>query len=506
MKTAVIYTRVSSKEQVSGTSLDTQLSECRRFAARAGYTVQAVYTDAGLSAKTAADRPQLQAAIRHCAKAKTSALIVWKVDRLSRNTGDGIAIREMLRRSGCEVVSATEGFTADPLGDAMSSILLTFAQLDNAQRAVRCRTGMSETASRGGWCHRAPEGFDLAKTADGLPVLKINDTGRALQVILRRYAAGAISKTEYFKACASIGISAKTASKIPTRDVYAGIIREALTGGQPIRAAFDGLVTPAELAACRKRSAKLRRRASSGGLESTLRGLARCPCGRALSPYRSKGHVYWKCSRCGTNNISAEKLYAQLFALIDSAVYLADLLRAAAEYARLTAKQQIEQRRKVYAAQAREAAKARARLDRLTDLYLDGRIDEDTYTEKSSALRSDIEKSNVDHAAVDLEINEQITYVERTAKALATPRDFLASLSPERAKSALSYIFGQLILTPEKTLNPKSNPEKPSLHALISTLTASSAKKSGEPLPAAVSPDLPQSLMVEVRRVELLTF
>ena len=508
MKTAVIYTRVSSKEQVSGTSLDTQLTECRRFADRAGYIVEGVFTDAGLSAKTAEDRPQLQAAIRHCVKHHTSAFLVWKVDRLSRNTADGIAIREMLRRVGCEVVSATEGFTADPLGDAMSSILLTFAQLDNAQRAIRCRTGMEETALRGGWCHKAPEGFDRTKTADGLPILVPNATGQALQIILKNYAAGRISKTEYYSECQKIGINAKKAERIPHRDIYAGIIRETLTGGQPVKAAFPGLITPKELSAIRQKATTLSRRnkPTSDRQEAIYKGLIKCECGRSLSPYKSKGHLYYKCSECGKPNIRAEKAYTLIAEEIKKADYLSDLLKAATVYARHAVKREIENRRKLYAVQESEARKATARLNRLTDLYLDGKISETIYTTKSSELQATIARSNHEKTDVQVSINEQVSALERVAKLLENPKTFIDALPPDRAHAVLEYIFGSFVLTPEKTLMPKSNPEKPSLHTLLQSLTPSNKTKSGEPSPAASSLASNPSFMVEVRRVELLTF
>jgi DNA invertase Pin-like site-specific DNA recombinase len=63
---AVIYTRVSTDEQaVSGTSLNSQESECRAWCQRNAYTVVKLFTDAGESAKSA-DRPQFLAMIAWC--------------------------------------------------------------------------------------------------------------------------------------------------------------------------------------------------------------------------------------------------------------------------------------------------------------------------------------------------------------------------------------------------------------------------------------------------------
>ncbi len=87
MKKAVIYIRVSSADQVSGTSLATQEAECRAWCLRHEYQVAEVYRDEGESAKTA-DRPGLIAAVARC-RAGVDAFLVHKLDRLARTPRTG---------------------------------------------------------------------------------------------------------------------------------------------------------------------------------------------------------------------------------------------------------------------------------------------------------------------------------------------------------------------------------------------------------------------------------
>jgi site-specific DNA recombinase len=56
---AVIYTRISTSEQVENHSLDTQLSACLEYCQREGLDVDSVFREEGESAKTS-DRPELQ--------------------------------------------------------------------------------------------------------------------------------------------------------------------------------------------------------------------------------------------------------------------------------------------------------------------------------------------------------------------------------------------------------------------------------------------------------------
>src|ERR671927_387423 len=94
---AVIYCRVSSKEQVEGTSLESQELACREYAGRNGINVSRVYVERGESAKFA-DRTQLLELLEFCHERQNNVqvLLVWKIDRLARNVGDHFNIKANL--------------------------------------------------------------------------------------------------------------------------------------------------------------------------------------------------------------------------------------------------------------------------------------------------------------------------------------------------------------------------------------------------------------------------
>ena len=96
-KRVVIYCRVSSKEQVDNTSLESQERFCREFATRQGMEVTRVFIERGESAKTA-DRPQFQAAVKFCIEKRQGVgfFLVYKVDRFARNQEDHMAMRAVL--------------------------------------------------------------------------------------------------------------------------------------------------------------------------------------------------------------------------------------------------------------------------------------------------------------------------------------------------------------------------------------------------------------------------
>src|SRR5919198_1473716 len=110
--TALIYTRVSTEDQArEGVSLDAQLSECRRYAARPGWVLGDEYQDI-LSGKRD-DRPQYQALLaevrRLRAEGRAVAVVVAALDRFGRAILERVRSREELKTLGVPVHSVREG-------------------------------------------------------------------------------------------------------------------------------------------------------------------------------------------------------------------------------------------------------------------------------------------------------------------------------------------------------------------------------------------------------------
>ena len=131
-RNAIIYCRVSTKEQVEeGNSLVTQERNCREYAAKNNYHIVQVFIERGESAKTA-ERTELQNLFKFCAlkKNEITAVIAYKIDRISRNTDDYSQIRILLKRYGTEIKSNSEHFEDNPAGRFMENIIANVAQFD----------------------------------------------------------------------------------------------------------------------------------------------------------------------------------------------------------------------------------------------------------------------------------------------------------------------------------------------------------------------------------------
>src|SRR3989338_2333560 len=186
----VVYVRVSDQSQVDGTSLDTQTKMCREYAEREGYKVARVFREEGVSAKTL-NRPEFQKLLEYVPNHKIKAVIVYKVDRLSRNLENQLFIIRTLQEAGVGLHSATENVNDTPAGKLQRNILGAFAEYDNQVRGERCRTGAMAMFMQGWWVSTPPPGYDMVRSsATGRSMAVRNEMSTQIQWGFEQRARG----------------------------------------------------------------------------------------------------------------------------------------------------------------------------------------------------------------------------------------------------------------------------------------------------------------------------
>lgn len=239
---AVIYCRVSSKEQVHGTSLESQELACREYAQRNRMEVVEIFIDRGESAKFA-DRPQLLEMLSFCKDREKGIeeLLVWKVDRLARNVGDHFNIKAVLVKYGVRVVSVTEPIDAKPEGQLLETILAGFAQFDNDVRAARTVQGMRRKLAEGISPWHPPLGYRGASRPGNKkqqPDQPDQPAFGILQEAWTKFASGAFTKADIERFLISRGLKTRRGKRISSQLVdrifadryYAGILRDPWSG------------------------------------------------------------------------------------------------------------------------------------------------------------------------------------------------------------------------------------------------------------------------------------
>ncbi len=159
--TAIIYIRVSTSEQAEfGYSLKAQQEICRDYAISNKYKVLKVFIEKGESAKTA-NRTELKNMLSYIKsnKNKIDALIIYKMDRLSRDIYDTLTIRLTLKKLDIDLKSVTEPFDDSHFGTFTAMLFSSIAQLDNDIRSERTIMRMKQAIKEGRWLWNAPYGY-----------------------------------------------------------------------------------------------------------------------------------------------------------------------------------------------------------------------------------------------------------------------------------------------------------------------------------------------------------
>lgn len=146
-----IYARLSRDRDGTETATARQEADCRALADREGWTVVDVYVDSDLSGfdpKVA--RPDFERMIDDLEAGVISAVLVWKLDRLSRQPGQFESVVQACERTGARIVSINESADmTSPAGLAMMRVGMAFAAMESQNISLRVKRAKLEQAREG---------------------------------------------------------------------------------------------------------------------------------------------------------------------------------------------------------------------------------------------------------------------------------------------------------------------------------------------------------------------
>ena len=420
---AVIYVRVSTKEQTENLSLPTQLRACEEYCSRQGYEVLERFKEEGESAKTA-DRPELQRLLKYCRtnKGRVHFVVVFNLTRFAREKYDHFALRSHLKSLGISLRSATEPIDDTATGKLMEGVLASFAQFDNDVRSDRTKAGMKAALEIGRWTFLAPLGYINVPKSFGKSLIPDPDRAPAVRRIFEDFATGQFTQQQLLAQVRRSGLTTRKGLPLSSQafgtllqnPLYIGIIdvpdysvRWKRGDFEPlidedvfsrVQAVLSGRVQPT---APRQRSRP----------DFPLRVFVRCSvCGRGLTGSWSKGrhggrYPYYHCRPpCRAVNITKARLEG-LF--VDEL----ERLQPTPGYMRLLKESvlRIWQERKSAVRGEREDVERKVKaiqqkLDRLDEAFIFARaIDSETYERQRDRLREDLTLVQIDRHTTQLE-------------------------------------------------------------------------------------------------------
>lgn len=185
MPQAVIYARYSSHNQ-RDVSIEQQVNACKKYAAENDLQVLRVYADRAMSGTTDA-RPDFQQMIRDSASRAFQFVIVYSLDRFSRDRYDSAVHKHTLKEHGVRVLSAMENLRDDPTGVLMESILEGFAEYYSKELAQKIKRGQRSNAEKCLVSGPLPLGY--VKGADGKYAVEPSEAA-IVREVFGRVAAG----------------------------------------------------------------------------------------------------------------------------------------------------------------------------------------------------------------------------------------------------------------------------------------------------------------------------
>ena len=242
---ALIYTRVSSSEQVDGQSLDVQLEKCREYAAKHSYTVLGEFGGSYESAKSDKERKEFNRMLTFIRKSKIKidVVIVFSTSRFSR-TGSTTIIEEVEAR-GAYVVSATSTYDPrTPVGKYMQLMELANARFQNDEKRATTIENSIKALLKGRWIGKAPRGYDQ-KTTKKEQVITINEEGKLLRKAFLWKAYNKLSNEEIRHRLASEGliICKQKLSEVFKNPFYCGYMAHKFLQGDIVKGNHPALVS-----------------------------------------------------------------------------------------------------------------------------------------------------------------------------------------------------------------------------------------------------------------------
>ncbi len=421
-KVAIIYTRVSTKEQAeTNQSLSTQLDRCTAYAERHGYQVVGKFGGTYESAKSD-ERKEFQKMLEFVKKSKLRVgyIIVYSHDRFSRTGSSAIGIVDELNRMGIAVVAVTQPVdTMTASGKLQQGIQFLFSQFDNDLRREKCMTGMEARVRRGLWVGKVPMGYDKVIVGKEV-ILKPNKIGKLIRLAFQLKAEQGLSNTDIIKRLKAQGLVLynQTITKLFKNPFYCGLISHGLLeDGEVVEGQHEPLITRQMFLKVNGLQAQ-----NAHGYtqvkedeELPLRHHIKCgSCRKPLTGYemKKKGIHYYKCNTIGCKlNRNAGKLhnlYEGFLAELEvDPRYLPKLAEIMEETNyKLTEESRAEEKRL-----QTQHTELKKRLDVIERRYAFGEIEKDMFVKYSSELKTEL-----------LEIEQNL---EKCAPALSNPKEFI---------------------------------------------------------------------------------
>ena len=419
---AAIWTRVSSEEQFkSNSSIDTQLSACYQYCEQHNKEVKCEFGGTFESAKKAGEKfLDMVGCVLNDPEIDT--IVVFDIDRFSRNLEEGLTYKSQLNKSGVCLTSVNQPIDQNNLlAKHIEAILLIVADIDNAMRRHKCQEGMIACINRGEWYSKPPLGY-TSKKVNREHKLTINEDGRILKnawewivdepsitqskIIERLKARGLTITKQHLSACLR-------------NCFYCGRLEHKYLEGKVIRGKQEQLISEALFD---KVQAIL-----DGNNNAGYEVAAETP------QFPLKGHIYYNnhlltgytvkkknidyykySGKDGSVNVSAKELHAKYIELLNQFKVPKELIPILVEVIKAKFAEKEGTQATEVSNIKKNIATLQTQIKKTKRNYATGKIDEDVYKDVIADLERDLHKAEGELERASVNLSNLATYIDDT--------------------------------------------------------------------------------------------
>lgn len=368
-----LYARVSSEEQAKhGLSLGDQLTDLRLWAEKNGHSVIGEYVDAGISGKKPyPKRPALSQFMDDLESGmKVDALCFTRLDRFFRSVKLYYQAVDVMDRHKVSWTAILEDYeTISSTGKFKMHLMLAIAEHESSRTGERLRTTLSHKFARGEWSGKPPRGYSVVDKR-----LTPNEDAPIVSEAFRvcRNSCSVVAAQSYLNSH-GMGVIYNTAYRIVTNPIYTG-------RHDGVDNFCDRLVDDSTFNAIQSMLGKRSDRTNNTGRVYLFSGLMVCSeCGRNMTGNCNTTYSPGKQYRYRCNGRYRDHLCSNNKYLIESEIEDFLLDRVCQELALMSA--QVHD-----SAPAQKPIDNTAKIERLTELYIDGAITKEEYQRRRNAL------------------------------------------------------------------------------------------------------------------------
>jgi site-specific DNA recombinase len=400
---AIIYTRVSTKEQAdNNTSLATQKKFCEDYAEKNGFEIAAYFGGTYESAKTD-ERKEFQKMIKYARQNSTIGYIFnYSYDRFSRSGANASYIADELKKQGITLIAVTQKVDTSNAGGIMQQdFFFLLSRFDNEMRRDKTKTGMKELLSKGYWLWDVPRGYTNTKKYHRAVdwKIEINDEGELLKKAFIWRANNTYSSAEIVRKLnlEGMNINERRICEIFKNPFYCGILISKLLPGEIILGKYEPIVSQENFLKINTPESNVMNKTYDAMSDDLpLKKSLCCPqCGNLMTGFyvKNKDLYYYKCQKkCVGVNLSAKKAHSSFKELLSNFQFTFNgkLTEILSEVMKIKLEELSKDDSNEIATTKTKITQMNKELEAIEERFATGKIDQTIYTKFSKKYKQEI--------------------------------------------------------------------------------------------------------------------